>query len=658
MSKQIKHFYEFGPFRIDPSQRVLLREGQPVSLPPKIFDTLLALIERSGQIVDKDKLLEEVWPETVVEENNLTQYISLLRKALGDDRHEPRYIETIPRRGYRFAAEVREVRAECPDLAVGEHTTVHLVVKEQIEEIEEDQTAKDKVPVPVSLPVRRSGLKRAFIVVSVLAAALAGLIFWTAMGTNTAGTRAGEPPFTGSVAVLPFKILNASEDEQYLGLALADALITKLSNIDQIIVRPTNAVRKYTNEREDPAAAGRELRVEAVLDGNIQRSGDRLRLTVQMIDVAGRRPVWAETFDEKLTDIFLLQDRVADRVAQAMTLKLTGAEKMRLARRYTENAEAYRAYLKGRYFWNKSTEEAIKKGIEYFNVAISIDPNFALAYAGLADCYNSLGSSGTILGALPPSEVYPKAKAAALKALDLDGELAEAHASLARVKWNYDWDRAGAENDFKRSLELDPNLASARHSYAILLAQLGKFDEAAVEIKRAQELDPVSVSISTSLGWVLYWGRQYDQAIEQTLRALELDPTFARTHLIAGRAYLKKGMHGEAIAEFQKGAEISGGRSHALAALGLAYASAGKRGDALEVLNELKQLSKQRYLSTYHTAAIYAELGERDRAFALLEKVIEERSHPLFMIKVDPVFDGLRPDPRFNELLNRTGLAE
>jgi DNA-binding winged helix-turn-helix (wHTH) protein/TolB-like protein/Flp pilus assembly protein TadD len=636
MSKHIKQFYEFGPYRIDPLQRVLYREGKPVLLPPKVFETLMALVERSGQVVEKDKLIEVVWPETFVEENNLTQYISALRKTLGDGRHEHRYIETIPRRGYRFAAQVREVWDECDDLTIGEQTTVRLTVREETEEITE--------PGAASARASRMRLKYAVLAVSTLAVALAGVIFWVAIKTKPADTVASQTPFRGSIAVLPFKALDASEGDEYLGLGMADTLITKLSNIGQIKVRPTSAVHKYAGQAQDSLAAGREQRVDAVLEGSIQRSGDKMRVTVRLLSVRDGSPLWAYKCDEVCTDLFELQDSISEEVAGALMLKLTGPERERLTRRHTESIEAYQAYLRGRYYWNKRTPEDFKKAAEQFQQAITIDPNYAPGYAGLADCYFFSGEGAKTVEALS-------------KALELDDTLVEAITTQAYYL-SVRWDWSGAERLFKRAIELNPNYATARHWYAFHLAALGRFSEAIEEINRAKELDPLSLIINTDVGQILYFSRQYDQAIEAYRGVLDTEPDFTVGRWRLGEAYEQKGMYEEAIAEYQKSLSLSKNPTIEVW-LGHAYAVSGKKDKAHKILGELKKLHKREPSWFYEIALIYEGLGEREQAFEWLEKAYENKEEAsLALLKVEPMLDSLRSDPRFNDLLNRLGLAE
>ncbi len=644
MSKQIKQFYEFGVFRIDPAQRVLLREGEPIDLPPKVFDTLLALVEHSGQIVEKDKLLEEVWHETFVEENNLTQYISALRKTLGDDRHGQHYIKTIPRRGYRFAAEVHKVWDEEGEVTNGNHTTIRLTVREEIEEISEAKTASvaDATSAAVA-PVPRLTLKHGLPIVAILAVALAAAIVWTMSRTKPADS-GGATPLPRTIAVLPFKTLDASDSDDYLGLGMADTLITKLSSLSQINIRPTSAVRKYAAQEQNSLAAGREQKVDAVLEGSIQRSGDKLRVTVRLLSVGDGSPLWAYQCDEVCTDLFALQDAISEQVAGALMLKLTGQEKARLTKRHTESIEAYQAYLKGRYFWNKRTPEDFKKAAEQFRQAIAIDPNYALGYAGLADCYFFNGEAAKTVAALS-------------KALELDDTLVEALTTQAyylSVRW--DWERA--ERLFKRAIELNPNYPPAHHWYAFHLTALGRFPEAIEEINRAKEIDPLSLIINTDVGQILYFSRQYDQAIEAYRKALEMQPNFSVARWRLGEAYEQKGMVEEAIAEYQQTLSVSKNPTIEVW-LGHAYAVSGKKDKAQKILAELQKRHKREPNWFYEIALIYAGLGEREQAFAWLEKAYENKEEAsLALLKVEPMLDSLRSEPRFNELLKRLGLAE
>ena len=575
-----KRIYEFGPFQVDSGTRQLLRDGQPVAVTAKAFDALLVLVENHGRLITKDDLMRWLWPDTIVEEANLTQTIFVLRKVLGENPGIHRYIATIPRRGYQFVAPVREG----PPAATfpAEH--------------------REAIP-------------------------------------------------TRSLAVLPFASLAPEGGDEYIGLGMADALVTRLGSLPQIIVRPTSAVRRYVGVTYDAVAAGRELTVDAVLEGTVQRAGDRIRVSVQLISVQTAAPIWGERFDEKFTDIFSVQDSISERIADALTANLTGEEKRRLTRRYTENPVAYESHLKGRFHWNRRTEEDLKKAIEHFEHAVEQDPGYALAYSGLADCYTLLGSAG--YDAEPPREALAKARSAALKALEIDQDLAEAQTSLGLVSFRMDWEWTGAERAFRRAIALNAGYASAHHFRALLLSALGRTDDAIASIRRARELDPLSLIIGTAVGRVHHFARQYDTAIEACRKTLELDATFAGAHLDLGLACLQKSIFGEAIAELRQALTLSGGRSIALAVLGYAHALAGERVAAQQALDELQERGRRQDVSSLHTAYVYIGLGDVDRAFEWLEKSYRERAGLLVFLKVEPIFDPLRSDPRFADLLHR-----
>lgn len=671
MSERPAHFYEFGPFRLDAVKRVLLREGQPVPLTPKAFETLLVLIQNSGRVMGKDDLMQLLWPDSFIEieEANLSVNISTLRKALGESRSEHRYIVTVPGRGYRFAANVREWWDEGTELIVQQRTRASVVIEQEEEQEgargregegargEQAKTSPDLLspPASLSLPLSSSLARRRrpgqlALVVSVALVGLgAALAYWWFAGRQP---KVGDGAVVRSIAVLPFKLLSSDGGDEYLGLGMADALITKLGNLSQVAVRPTSAVRRYTGLEPDPVKAGRELKVDSVLEGSIQKSDEQIRVTVQLVKVEDGRHLWAEKFDERFTGIFAIEDSISERVAVALALKLTGEERRRLTRHHTENTEAYQLYLKGRYHWNKRTPDSLKKGVESFQQAIDKDPGYASAYAGLADSYTLLG----IQEVLFPKDAFQKARAAAAKALEIDDTLAEAHASLAHISL-HGWDWANAEREFKRAVELNPNYATAHHWYAEYLTALGRMEEAIAEEKRSQEMDPLSLVINTDVGWHLYYARRYDQAIEQYRKTLELDPNFTLAHLRLGQAYEQKQKYAEAIAELNKALALSAGSTETVSALGHAYALSGQKAQAQKALDELKGRAQQGYASAYFIAAIYAGLGERDQAFAWLEKAYEDRSGWLIFIKAEPKLDSLRSDPRFTDLLRRIGLA-
>jgi DNA-binding winged helix-turn-helix (wHTH) protein/TolB-like protein/Tfp pilus assembly protein PilF len=643
-SPENRSSYEFGEFRIDRLDRVLTRDSQLVPLTPKVFDLLLLLIENHGHVVGKDRLMSEVWPDTFVEEGNLTQNISVLRKTLG----EKHYIQTIPRRGYRFVGDIRPVDSGTESVVIHERTRSRIVIKEgpTLEPV-----ASSAGLLPIARPTFWSRRKVFLLGVTVFAIVIAGIV-WKS-------SRKPEPviparPQIRTIAVLPFKPLSNEGREEYLELGIADALIARLSSIRQLLVRPTSSVRKYADTSYDPIVVGRELKTDAVIDGNIQRLGDRVRINVQLIRISDGSVLWGYHCDDACTDLFMAQDSISANVAHALTLTLTDVEGQALTKRYTNNPEAYQLYLKGRFFWNKRTEDGIQKGIEYFQLAIQKDPTYALAYVGLADCYAILQgySSG------PSKEFYPKAEAAARKALALDDTLAEAHASLAFCFWAYDWNLTESEKEFKRTIELNPNYATVHQWYGnSVLSILGRFDEAIAEGKQAQELDPVSLVINMDLGDTFIYARQYDKAIEQLQKTVEMDSNWYSARLGLGLAYESKGSFPEAIAEYQKATQLDDD-PYALAYLGHAYGASGDRESASKALDQLKEISKRRTVSPFSFALVYAGLGQNEQAVEWLEKSYQDRAFAdVGYIKVDPRFDSLRADARFAQLMRKLGFT-
>jgi DNA-binding SARP family transcriptional activator len=459
-----------------------------------------------------------------------------------------------------------------------------------------------------------------------------------------------------SLAILPLVNSSADPNAEYLSDGITESIINNLSQLTRLHVMAHSTVFRYKGRVVDPQEVGRSLNVRAVLTGRVLQLGDSLIIRVELVNTADGSQLWGEQYDQSASDVLAVQEEIAKRISEKLQLKLTGAEREQLVKRHTESTEAYQAYLRGRYCWNKRTEEGLKKGIEYFRQAIEIDPCYALAYAGLADSYVVLGSFG--VSALAPEEAFPRAKEAATRALEIDETLAEAHASLAFCLESYDWDWAAAHREFTRAIELKPDCTTAHHWYGLeYLTAMGRLDEAFAEIKQAHELEPLSLSINTDFGFLPYLMRQYDEAIDAYRKALELDQSFVYTHWKLGLAYEQKAMYEEAIAEFQKAIALSGGSAQAIVLLGHAYAVSGKKKEALKVLDELGELSKHRYVSSYRVAAIYLGLGETERAFEWLERAAHERDGWLVWLNVDPVFDHLRSHPRFTDLVRRVGLA-
>jgi DNA-binding winged helix-turn-helix (wHTH) protein/TolB-like protein len=654
--------YQFDAFELDPVRRVLLREGKAIALKPKVFETLLVLVRNSGRVMDKDELMQQLWPDTVVEEVNLAHNVSMLRKALGQKSDENRFIITVPGRGYGFVAEVKEIQGNAPaSTTVSEYelTRSRLVVEEETDlprAFEIDAGGANARLLPAMKPkgmIARALERKRFVV----GAALVGVAMVIALWLLVSNSRAPKPqPLAQikSIAVLPFKPLVTESRDESLEMGMADTLIARLSNISGLNVRPISSVRKYAGLEQDAVAAGREQQVDAIIDGQIQKSGEKIRVTVRLLRVEDGAPLWASQFDEKMTDIFAVQDSISERVAAVLALRLTGEERKRLAKSYTDNTEAYQLYLMGRYHVNRLTDDGFMKSLEYFQQAIEKDPNFALAHAGLAGAYNALAG----FNVRPPKEVYPKARSAALTALNLDPLLAQAHTELAMVNLTFDWDWASAEREFKRAIEINPSDSDAHYYYSYYLAFMGQFDNAISEIKKAQELDPISLVKLTGLAQVLLMARRYDEALEHCKKALEMDPNLGFAYWLLGLTYIYKGSYEPAILALQKSIPLSEGSPDESASLAHAYALAGKRTEARKILEELKQQAKLKFISPGTIADLYGALGERDQAFALLDKAVEERDNMVVLLKVEPMFDPLRSDPRFTDLLRRVGFPE
>ncbi len=652
MSSEARHVYEFGPFLLEESEHRLLRDGRLVPLPPKALETLLMLVQRSGHVVEKDEMMKTIWPDSFVEEANLTQYVFALRKALGEDNgHE--YIETVSKHGYRFVADVREMGGENADPQIETQ-----VESPSIQKGEVSPTGQDKIPPPPFVGVadrpakEAANWKRRPIFLAIGAIVISGFLtsfFWWNTGnkTETAGVK--------SLAVLPFKSLDGESSNEHLGLGMTDAFIHRLGNIRQIDVRPTRAVLKYNGAGNDVLAAGRELGVDAVLDGTVSRARDSVRVTVQLVRVRDGMPLWADKFDAKFTDIFSVQDSISEQVARSLALTLNVDERKQLAKQPTTNAEAYQAYLKGRFFWNKRTADNYQKAIEQFDQAIALDPQYAQAHAGLADAYALLGSMVNTV--VTRREAMHRARAAATKALEIDDTLAEAHTSLAWVKMQYDWDWPGAEREFERAIELNPSYATAHHWYAYYFAAVGRHDESIREIRRAQEIDPLSLIINTDIGDMLYLSRRYDEAIEQCRKTIAIDANFPLAHHLLAQAYSEKGMHTEAMTELQEAERAARDGTNYLAWAAIIQARSGRKDQARMTLYKLKELSARSYVPAINMAIVHASLGENDQAFSWLERDYEDRGPSMLLINVWPMMDPLRSDPRFADLVQRVGLT-
>ena len=614
--------FRFGLFELDVRGGELRKRGLRVPLQGLPIQLLTILLENSGQVVTREDLRTRLWPaDTFVDfDHSLHNAIARLREALGEDATNPRFIETLPRRGYRFLVPLSSSATS-------------------------QTTPQQAVP-----PGRRRLFASAVLALTVLAALLIGInspAFRIRLFGNPSSSR------IHSLAVLPLKNLSNDPEQDYFADGITEAVITDLGKVGALRVISRTSVMRYKDTKKPlPEIAG-ELQVDVLVEGTVARSGNHVRITANLVQASPERHLWAESYERDLRDVITLQNDVANAIAREIQVNLTPQERSRLSTSRTVNPEAYQLYLKGRYFWNRRTQEGLKKAIDYFNQAIAVDPNYALAYSGVADCYPPLA----YLGYVPPNEALSRAKASAAKALEIDESLAEAHATLGAEKMFQKWDWVGSEKEFKRSIELNPGYATAHSWYAQDLLAMSRFREGLEESKRAQQLDPFSLIINAGLAHRLYWARQYDQAIEQSQKTIELDPNFALAHWDLGLEYEQTGAPGQAIAEMTKAVSLSESNSLMMAGLGHAYAVSGNRAAALKIARELERRSHMEYVDPYAIALVYAGLAEKDQAFDYLEKAHEQRS-PLFsFLNVEQMLDPIRSDPRFQQLVHRVGLA-
>lgn len=649
-----RRVYEFGPFRLDRDRYKLFRGDEIVPLSPKAIETLILLVQNQGKLLQRQALMEALWPDTVVEDANLTVAVSQLRRLINQNGDKGEFIQTIPRVGYRFVADVRTVEGRPNQLSAGSQNAPHMETGvDESNGVGSD--SKELLPGQshaLIAPVKGKQTFWPYVVVA------ASIIVLTVIGWLLFSSKHLKLPMSTAqvktMAILPFKILSADPADEYLGIGLADTLITQIDRTPQILVRPTSSSKYVETHALDPLAAGRLLRVEAVLDGTVQHDAGNLRVTARLLRVGDGAVLWSGKFDEKFTDVFAVQDSISQEVAAALIRNLRGEDRKLLTKHHTDNPEAFRAYLKGRYFWNKRTPDGLQQSLTYFRQAIDLDPTYSSAYAGMADAYALLVWQEQ----LPRGEFIARAKAAATKALEIDETLAAPHATLGYVKFWYDWDFAGAESEFRRAIELNPEYGSAHHWYGESLGMMGRFDDGLKELRLAEQVDPLSAIINADLGKLLFLARQPDQAIEQLQKTLELDPDLPLAHVFLALAWNKKGLHEQAIAELERIAKAPGSRAIFKAALGFVYGQSAREAQARSVLDELiGSRSTTVYVSPFHIALVYVGLGEKDKAMDWLEKAKTERDPFLIYIKTDPNFDGLRGDSRFVDFLRSMGLA-
>jgi DNA-binding winged helix-turn-helix (wHTH) protein/TolB-like protein/Flp pilus assembly protein TadD len=697
--------YQFLDVRVEVSRFRALREGRALALEPKAIETLIFLLDRPGRLVEKDELLNGVWKESFVTPNAMTRIIAQLRRELGDDAKTPHIIQTVPTRGYVFLPEVRRHEEELPRALTGEAALTAVVsaarrvtrtlsgklrpvVADEPDEFERAEIAASEAgehapgaktnecspagsvtgerppvvngyaenneslytdfpepaaPTPARPPsgfLRRS-LFASFALIVIAAAAWA-IAHWSSP----------RPVETRAIAVLPFRPLVAADRDESFEMGMTETLIVKLGALRQVQVRPFSAIRRYTQLDQDPLAAGRELRAEAVLDGSIQKvsnpNADRARVTVRLLRVADGEQLWGESFDQPIGDIFSVQDRIAEQVAGALRLALTGAEQRQLRHRETYDPDAYQLCLQGRYLLQKRTPDGFKKAATYFQQAVERDPRYGTAYLGLAACH----SLPAIFGALPPRVAMPRAEELATRALQLDDSLAEAYIILASVRAQYRWDWAGAERELALAEGLNANLPDVYHYRALVWAAQGRMNESRAELKHALQLDSDSPILATAESWLAYLARDYSQAISAGQSLIDRWPNFYLAYLNTGQAYLAQGSPAEALPLLIKARALAGENIASSGRLGQAYARSGRQNEARRLLAALRRNEG----GVYGAAWIHLGLGERDAALACLSQAVDDRAAEVIYLRADPIYDDLRADARFTELLKRIGL--
>ena len=624
MADLAHQFLEFQGFRLDPVNRVLLDpQGEEVALKPKVFDTLHVLAANQGRVVSKDDLLKEVWPDATVEENNLSQNISALRRIFSEKPGDKRFIETVAGRGFRFIPPVQRVSgSDAPELS--------------------PITSERDQPRPLQFPVTRSrrSLRNLAYATGFLVLLTLGIVWLIADREKPDGIR--------SVAVLTFKPLDAENRNPALELGMTDTLIWKLSG-GEVAVRPLSSVRRYDSLEVDPAEAGRQLGVDAVLDGNLNVMDGRIRVSARLVRVPDGKQIWAGQFDDDFNGIFTVQDSISARVADELRISLGGNDK----KRYTANAEAYRLFLQGRLLSQTVQESEIRNSISHFERALMLDPSYVPAYVGLAYANRAL----VLAADVDPSEAITQARHAANKAVSLDASYADAHAVRAWIMFWYDWDWAEAEKEVKLALSLDPNSSDAHQFYAHILSNTGRHDEALDEIRRAVEIEPLSLRANTFYGMFLYQARRYDEAMVQFQRVFEIDPNYRLALMFASKTMIQQGKLLEATVTSGKAREFAPDATDPLTFNACALASAGRESDARTVLQRLLSESGRRYISPYNIAIIYAAVGENQKALEYLEKAYAEKDVRMVFIGVEPKWDSLRSEPRFIKLENAMKLT-
>jgi len=638
--QQDKARLSFGVFELDLRAAELRKHGLRIRLQEQPFQVLAMLLEHPGEVVTREELQNKLWPaDTFVDfDHGLNKAINKLREALGDSAESPRFVETVARRGYRFLAEVKIADPAPTRSSVLATQPQPSQTASNLRELAGDSAVpKSRLPSFVA--------KTAVVVLILLTASVAA---WELHPWNRPSHA------IRSLAVLPLESLSNDPLQDYFADGMTDELISDLGQISALRVISRTSVMAYKHAHKPLPQIARELNVDAIVEGTVLRSGDQVRITAQLIDASADKHLWSQSYEGELRDTLALQSKVARAIADQIQINLNPREQAALKSAKIVNPQAYVSYLKGRYFWNKRSADSLKVALAYFNQAIDEDPAYAQAYSGLSDTYALLGDWQYAV--MTPREALPKAKAAAIKALELDSALGEAHNSLAFCLDGFDWNFDSAGKEFVRAIELNPGYATAHHWYAWHLALLHRYDEALAEMRKAESLDPLSLVINADLAELLTLAHSYDESIQQSRKTIEMDPNFGLAHNHLGQAYLQKHMYGEAILELQKAVQLSGGGPTCMANLARADAASGKRSEAEKLLSDLKKRSSPGYSHGSEIAVIYASLGDADQAMNWLEKGYEERFNPGVLLR--PGLDPLRSDPRFQELTRRIGLPQ
>ncbi len=623
----------FGVFEVDLRAGQLTKRGLRLRLQEQPFQVLAMLLAKPGELVSREELRSRLWPRTIVDfDHGLNKAINKIREALGDSAENPRFVETVARRGYRFLADVETIDTPsrqseaAPDVAGDSGPSGA------------DHRGAAWKRLPHSLAWRFSGFG--------LGLVLAATLIWILYPWNYSSSK------IRSLAVLPLENLSGDASQDYFAEGMTDELITHLGQISALRVISRASVMTYKSVRKPLTEIARELNVEAVVEGSVLRSGDRVRITAQLIEVPADRHMWAQSYEGDLEDMLTLQNTVARAIAEQIRATLNRQEKAALEKSKAVNPEAYEAYLKGRYFWNKRTGDGLKKAADYFSLAIDKDPNYAEAYSGLADSYALSGDWEYAI--LSPRDASAKAKAAATKALALDDSLGEAHTSLAFTLDLYDWDWASADKEYQRAIALNPGYATAHHWYAWHLIVMGRSSKGIFELRKAESVDPLSLIISADLADALCIAHLYDESVHQSRKTLEMDPNFGLAHYQLGQAFQQKHMYEEAIAELQRAIELSGSNAAFVSNLAYAYAVSGRRDHAMKIAKDLEALEGQSSAADANIALTYVGLGDNDKAMIWLNKAYQARFNPSVLLR--PAFDPLRSDARFQDLVHRIGL--